>query len=198
MLKLKKGCSVPYPEKLKEGYEILENQIVANVSVDKIEEIMQHFICTHDEPLFFILEIPSNQKDEHEIMPGVVETLHKDVYYIDGCKMEEALVILMRSGKLLIDDGLCAFGFGGHISNDEIMFGKYNVTTVFSKDISKFDGFFEQHEIHKTDDLTTAWDTFSHEHYGKCELVAIDEQDVYSIPEQYSEWGIYKAEQRED
>ena len=198
MLKLRKGCKVPFPEMLEEGYEISDNQIIANVSADKIETVMAHFIRIHDEPMFFILELPAKQDDETEIRPGMVAGFHKDVFYIDGCSTQEALTILSRIGELAINDGLCAFGFGGHESQDEIMFGKYNVTTIFSKDISKFDNFFEEHDIVKKDNLVSAWDTFSKDNPGECEKVITGGLDVFSIPDQFAEWGIYKAEQRED
>ena len=147
MLKLRSGCQVPFPEKLDEGYTLMNHQITANVSADKIKDIMTHFICIHDEPIFFILELPSKQYDEIEIRSGIVEKLHKDVYYIDGCTNEEALTILLRVGDLMINDGLCSFGFGCHESSDEIMFGKYNVTTLFSRNIESYQAFFEEHYI---------------------------------------------------
>ena len=191
MLKLRKGCKVPFPEKLQEGYTRNGRQITANVSADKIAQIMMHFIKLHDEPMFFILEIPSNLKDEAEI----ANVRHKDIYYIDGCSADEALNILHQIGELVINDGMSAFGFGGHRSQDEIMFDKYNVTTLFSREPSKFDGFFEEHDIPRADHLITAWDTFSQDHPGECQIVTTDGQDIYSIPERYG--GMYKAEQRE-
>lgn len=36
MLIMKKGCNVPFPEKLEEGYFISGNQMIANISADKI------------------------------------------------------------------------------------------------------------------------------------------------------------------
>lgn len=197
MLELRKGCKVPFPEMLEEGYKTFGNMIIANVSADKIKAVMAHFICTHPEPIFFILELPANQHDEAEIQPGVVAAFHKDIYYIDGCTTEEALAILSRIGELAINDGLCAFGFGGHKSQDEIMFDKYNVTTIFCKDTSGYDGFLEEHGIVRNDNLVLAWDTFSEDNPGQCETVVTEGRDVYSIPEQFADWGIYKAEQRE-
>ena len=198
MLVLRAGCRVPFPEKLFEEYMLMENQIVANISADKIKAVMEHFICIHEEPLFFILELPSKQYDEKEIRPGVVEKLHKDVYYIDGCSKEEALTILLRIGDLMINDGLCSFGFGCHESNDEIMFGKYNVTTIFSWNIGQYINFMADHEIAKSEHIVTAWDTFSQEHPGSSERIDTEGKDVFSIPEMFADWGIYKAEQRED
>lgn len=198
MLKLRIGCHVPFPEKLAEGYMLNRNQIIANVSADKIMDLMEHFICIHNEPIFFILELPSKQDDETEIRPGIVEKLHKDVYYIDGCTNEEALTIFLRVGDLMINDGMCSFGLGCHESSDEIMFGKYNVTTIFSRNIEQYEGFLAEHKIQKTDDLITAWDTFTQDHPGYSERVETEGKDVCSIPELFAEWGIYKAEQRED
>ena len=198
MLNLRKGCRVPFPDKLSEGYMLTDHQITANFSADKIKEVMEHFIRIHDEPVFFILELPSKREDETEIKPGVVEKLHKDVYYIDGCTKEKALMILSRVGELMINDGMCSFGFGCHYSSDEIMFGKYNATTIFSRNIEQYEGFLAEHKIPETDDLITAWNTFTQDHPGCSERVEAEGKDVYSIPEQLAEWGIYKAEQRED
>ena len=198
MLVLRAGCRVPFPEKLFEEYMLMENQIIANISADRIRTVMEHFICIHEEPLFFILELPSKQYDEKEIRPGVVEKLHKDVYYIDGCSNEEALTILLRVGDIMINDGLCSFGFGCHESNDEIVFGKYNVTTIFSRNIGQYINFMEDHEITKREHIVTAWDTFSKEHPGSSVRIDTDGNDVFSIPEMFADWGIYKAEQRED
>lgn len=197
---LKRGCKVPFPEKIKEGYFInkTDNYINANIGSDKIEEVMQHFICMHDEPLFFILELPANIEDEEEIRPGVLEVTHKDIYYIDGCSQEEAITIMLRVGELLFNDGLAQFGYGCHESQDEIMFRKYNVMTIYSQDINAYNDFFEAHNIPEAKDLVLAWETFSEEHPGVSEKIVVDGKDVYSIPEQFKEWGMYKAEQREE
>ena len=47
-------------------------------------------------------------------------------------------------------------------------------------------------------DLITAWETFSSEHPRTSELVETEGKDVFSVPELFADWGIYKAEQRED
>ena len=40
MFVLRAGCKVPFPEKLSEEYMLIENQIIANISADKIKDIM--------------------------------------------------------------------------------------------------------------------------------------------------------------
>ncbi len=198
MLQLRKGSKVPFPEQLQEGYEIRDNMITANISADKIEMVLAHFICMRDEPVFFILELPFKQNEETETSPGVVDAFHKHVYYIDGCTRDEALTILSRVGQLMINDGLCSFGFGGHESQEEIVFGKYNITTIFSSNADSFREFFKEHDIPEVSNLKTAWDTFSQEHPGSSEKIITDGKDVYSIPAAFAEWGLYEAETRED
>ena len=198
MFQMKKCCSVPFPENLSEQYEIIENSIVANVGTDKIKNMILEFIDMHDEWLFFILEIPTNWNDEPKDENGELMGRHKDVYYIDGCSQEKAKSILSNIGDLLIDDGMNCFGFGGHESDEEILFEKYNVMTVYTHNPEKYEAFLENYNITKTDNLVTAWDTFSEEHYGESEIYEIEGKNIYSIPENYKEYGMYFAERREE
>lgn len=198
MFKFRKGCTVPYPERINEEYEINDNCIVANIGADKIENLLLDFIKIHNEPLFFILETPAMKNDETEIKSGIVEKFHKDVYYIDGCTQEETFAILNRVGELLINDGLSSFGFGCHVSHDEIMIGKYNVVTIYSQDIEKYNTLLEKHKIKRVDKIVTAWDTFTQNNPGKSEKVETDGKDIFDIPKMFEDWGIYLAEQRED
>lgn len=197
-LKLKAGAKILSSIPIYEGYEVGDNHIIANVGINKIEDVFQHFIVMHEEPIFFILELPANAADETEVSLGIVEKLHRDIYYIDGCSQEKALTILIRVGNLLYNDGISSFGFGGHESGDEIMFGKYNVLTIYSQSIEKYSEFFDAHEIEKTDSLKTVWDTFTEKTPGVSERYEVDGKSVFDIPEQFKEWGMYFAEQRED
>lgn len=52
MLTLRNGCKVPFPEKLCEEYMLEDDRIIANISADKISDVMGHFICIHNEPIF--------------------------------------------------------------------------------------------------------------------------------------------------
>lgn len=197
MLKMRQGCKVPFPEKLSEGYIYREPVFYANVDADKLEALLAQFINLHDEPLFFILELPCKQDDETEIRSGVAEAFHKDVYYIDGCSQKEALNILHRTAAIMINDGLCHFGFGGHLSHDEIMVEKYNVLKVYTHNQDTYEGLFEQHRIPPVDVLVTAWETFSRDTPGEAVRVDTDGKSIYDIPEMLQDFRIYLAERRE-
>ncbi len=198
MLNMVKGFKVPFPERLESGYQINRNGITVNVDAEDIEGVLQHFIVMHKERLFFILELPSRLYDETEIAPGVIEKAHKEIYYIDGCTQEEALTILSRVGELLYNDGISAFGFGCHESGDEIMRQKYNVMTIFSRNAKQYREFFQAHNIPETDNLITAWETFTEETPGTAEWFEINGRTVYDIPELFKDWGIYHTETREE
>lgn len=198
MLKLRKGCKVPSAEKLSEGYTYNSSYFKANVGADKIKSLILHFISIHDEPLFFILELPSRLDSETVIRPGVIAARHKDVYYLDGGTREEAASLLEWLSALLINDGMCSFGFGCHRTRDEIMVGKYNVVLLYTRNEKSYDGFFEEHGIYRVENLLTAWDTFTKECPGESFRVDTDGKSVYDIPDMLKDYGLYFAEQREE
>ncbi|MBW7491822.1 hypothetical protein J5E69_00365 [Streptococcus pneumoniae] len=197
MLNLVKGHQVSLVENLFESFtKLTEHHLMANVHAEKILEVFQHFIVIHDEPLFFILELPVSIDREKVIAKNIIKESHKDVYYIDGCSREECLALLIRYGDLLINDGLSKFGFGGHKSHDEIMLDSYNVVTIYSKELSIFNDFFEPHDIQFVEELVTAWKTFSKTSPGISEIYESNGKTVYDLPTELSEWGIYLAETR--
>ena len=197
MLNLVKGHQVSLVENLFESFtKLTEHHLMANVHAEKILEVFQHFIVIHDEPLFFILELLVSIDREKVIAKNIIKESHKDVYYIDGCSREECLALLIRYGDLLINDGLSQFGFGGHKSHDEIMLDSYNVVTIYSKELSKFNDFFEPHNIQFVEELVTAWKTFSKTSPGISEIYESNGKTVYDLPEELAEWGIYLAETR--
>lgn len=174
MVKLREGSIVPFPEKLHENYQIYDKKIVANVGADKILDVLRDFVKMNDEPMFFILE------------------LFETIYYIDGCSQEKAFDILTKVGDVLIKDGISAFGYGCHISNDEIIFGKYNVVTMYSHNIEKYNSLFETHGILKTDNIITAWDTISGKNPGKSNRYNDNGKTVLDIPKELETWGMYE------
>ena len=197
MLNLVKGHRVSLVENLFESFtKLTEHYLMANVHAEKILEAFQHFIAIHDEPLFFILELPVSIDREKVIAKNIIKESHKDVYYIDGCSREECLALLIRYGDLLVNDGLSKFGFGGHKSHDEIMLDSYNVVIIYSKELSKYNDFFEPHNIQFVEELVTAWKTFSKTSPGISEIYESNRKTVYDLPTELAEWGIYLAETR--
>lgn len=201
MIELKKCCSVPFPEKLFEEYEIADNKIFANIGASKVLDMMKRFSDMRDEPMFFILEVPAT------IYDGITESkiLHNspdnnDVYYIDGLDNSGIKELLDAVGNFLVKDGMNLFGIAGHISHEEIVFGRYNLMTIHTPDPQKYKDFFAEFEIKVTDHLVTAWDTFDENNAGECTLLVseVTGKTIYDIPEVYKDYGMYLYEERKE
>lgn len=202
MLNLVQGCKVPRVNLLSEQYQIRSSEVsaqfLANVNAEKIEDVFQHFIAMQEERLFFILELPTLADEEEKLRKSDHDPMHKDVYYIDGLSREEALTLMIRYGKLLINDGISRFGFGVHDDSAELMLDKYNVVTLWTPQVDKYEDFFPAHNIPKVDECLTAWNTFSEDTPGECSRIDLNGKDVFDLVEELSQWGIYMAERRED
>lgn len=198
MLEMITGCSVTAADRLFEEYAAKEWGFEANISTGKIHEVFEHFITVQKESLFFILELPANAKDEEKLRKSDSDPMHRDIYYIDGLTQEEALAIISRYGELLINDGLVHFGFGVQDNSAELMKRNYNILTLWTADSEAYRGFFEAHDVPRTENLVTAWDTFSAETPGESRKIEVNGRDVYSLPAELSDWGIYFAERREE
>lgn len=198
MLKMTEGCTVSKADMLSEQYEILENKIIANVNADKIEAVIRDYIFMHDKPMFFFLELPTNQRDEEKLRKNDTDPCHIDVYYIDCLNAEQALEIFSKYEHLLVNDGMSRFGFGVHGQATEIMRDKYNMISLLADNIEKYTDIFNSHNIPRCENLVTAWDTFSYEFPGECNKIDVNGKTVYDLPKELKNSGIYFAERRED
>lgn len=204
MLKMIAGAKIENNQNLSQGYEISENQLTANADADNIRNVMEDFMDMNENiPLFLFIEVPANLKDEKvaetfEDGAVAVDTPHKDVYYLDGVPAGSLKKILAPLYEILINDGLSAFGVGNPYG-DEIGKYKYNVMVLYSRNnTDKYKQIFENNGILKTDNLVTAWDTFSDETPGTSEIYSDSKgRNIYDIIEVLSGIGLYKAEQRE-
>ncbi len=198
MLKMIKGCKVKNVNLLKEEYQIFEKGIMGNVNEDKIQDIFKLFISLQNGKLFFILEVPANKVDEELFRNDKTAPFHKNIYYIDGLNSEQAIELLDKFGEILINDGLCNFGFGAHDFSAEIMKLKYNIVSINTKTIDKYSKIFDEISIPQTKLLITAWDTLSANSPGTCKLYKNNGEDIYSVLDQLKNWNIYFAEQTEE
>lgn len=201
MLKMFKGCEVPDANKLNNEYEVLgDNMLNANVDADKIAGILMDFVELHaDEPIFFILELPPENRSSIQVSDGQnIIGEDNETYYIDDLTPEKARELMERFGDLLINDGVSRFGFGGNFSNDQLIVDKYNVLNLFAQEVEPVQAIFEKYGLQKVDNLVNAWDTFSEENPGICTRYEKNSLDVFSIPERLLSWGIYLLNIRPD
>lgn len=198
MLKMIKGAKVPNPELLNEGYEIKEydtfKSALINVNADKIKKIFTDFITNTNEELFFILEVPCNKAEEPLDENGNIFALHSNIYYLDNIYQDKALDILNKYEEL-IDDGMVSFGFATHKPTNELMKYKYNILSIMSSNIVKYEDILIHNNIPKVDELITAWDTFSKEDNKFGESTSTS--NITKILEELKKEGLYFYKQTE-
>ena len=100
MFQTASGVTIPFPEKIKEEYQVYENKIQFHLRFEKLGAMLEDFIARQQEPLFFVLQIPLKRDEELALCPdGVFPeqgwTAHDRVCYLDGQKegMYEAKIV---------------------------------------------------------------------------------------------------------
>ena len=191
-MKFSKCYQVFDENKVNESYKKREKSIIANVSDDKLEEIIKSFIEFLSEPCFFFIEVPLNEMDEKKLRTKDTDPFHKVEYFIDNIDKQVCLSIFNKHGRNLIDDGLIYFGFASHSTNDEIYIQKYNVVHFYSdNNLNDIENILNNKGIYETNVFITAWDTFSDSHPGKS--IRSDDFDFNEFLKEYKEMGIYPS-----
>lgn len=187
------GVKIPYPEKIKEEYQVFDNYLRFNISFEKIKPILNCFLESLAEPLFLVLELPATEQEENELWNKESYPFHKKICYLDGQSKDQIKELLNEYGELLISDGMSQFAIASHTTKDEIYIRKYKIIDIYSKEVASYFELLERFEIKKTDNLETAWDTFSMESFGETTLVELDGKFSYDVFDELSEKGMYIA-----
>jgi len=198
MFETASGVNVPFPEKIREEFQIFDTSILFNLSFEKFESILAKFLEQLLEPLFFVLEIPLSQREESELRKNDSYPFHKKVCYLDGQSKEQILVILNLYGDLLLNDGMSQFAVYSHATNDGIYIQKYKIASIYSQEPTKYRGFLESYGLTQTKNILTVWDTFSHESPGQVQRVEADGIDVFKVYDELVKIGMYDAKIVED
>lgn len=195
-LKDMKGLKDAYKEERSENrWDLIEAVLDGDKLLDFIKDYAE-LLC---EPVYFFLELPCSEEEESEI---AAETGEKDgcrykLYYLDNCTAPVVRAVLKRFGNLLVNDGICRFGFGRNDTFDEIYVQSYKVMRLYFASEDLKTGALEllkKYGAEKTDRLLTPWDLISPENPGVCATVEEDGVNVYSIPDILSDAGMYYAE----
>ncbi|WP_072416164.1 MULTISPECIES: hypothetical protein [unclassified Ruminococcus] len=181
------GISVEDTSALKNTYSHGdEGCLSAVLSAELLEKFIRGFTGLIPEPIFFFLELPvSGSDDEFEL------------YYLDNCTAPVISTLITEYGQMLINDGLCRFGFGGNESGDEIYVQRYKVMSIYSPDggrLKKTEKLLKDLGASPVTDLVTPWDVISEENPAVCASVEEDGISAFDLPEMLEKAGMYKAE----
>lgn len=193
MIKLKEGSIISKNIKLKEEYKVDNNTIILNIDVNKIIKLLKDFVKVQKEELFLFIEVPTNINE----INSEEKNNYTDVYYLDGISINEIDELLSQYGDILINDGLCEFGFGVKSFNEEIMSLKYNVITIYSKEnVNKYKELLNKLKINESIDFKSAWNFFTHDNPGVSKIYEKNGQTIYEVIETLKEAGLYLGERR--
>lgn len=179
--KLCQGVSVSGSDGLKSGYKTEGETFSGLISAEQIAPLAEGFIDMIDDPVFFLLELPAENGEDH------------DVYYLDNCTKEVAHAIMKRYGELLIQDGLSRFGFGSNSSEEELYLMDYQEFMLYTPKTDRAKKLLEGLGIGKTDKPDDLWELFTEDEPGTLSAVELEGETVFDIPEALEEAGMYRA-----
>lgn len=194
---LVQGVSAENLEGIHSAYYADENGVSAVLSAELIKSAVNYAVKQLEERVFFFLELPCTDDEEKNLRKSKTDPFHYNLYYLDGCTIPVAEAIMKRYGELLVNDGLCRFGFGSHETGEEIYCLNYQNISVYGNR-RKFEPFFAKLKIPFEKNYKTLWDNFSNETPGGCTLVEINGETVYDIPEALKSEGMYLADTFEE
>lgn len=191
--KLVQGVSADNYDRVHSAYSVDNESISATVSEELMQPLLLQLVKQLSEPVFFFLEVPCSKDEEKELRRSKSDPFHYNLYYLDNCTVPVAEAIVKRYGQLLVNDGLCRFGFGSHNGQEEIYCLKYQVMFLSGK-TDKFKKCFEKLDIPCEKDFLTLWDTFSDDAPGTSFAVEINGESVDDIKENLQAEGLYFAD----
>ena len=172
------GVTVPFPDKLREQYQLDGDTITCNLSFEKLPDFIHAFYAALTEPLFLAIH-PDAEQDE--------------VWYLDGMTKKQLTMILDGYGELLLQDGLSAFAIGSLATEEELFVQKYKVLSIYSPQIARVEKLLARFEVPRTDAIVTAWDTFSEAHPGEAQRLEIAGMTVPDMIGDLQKIGMYKG-----
>lgn len=172
------GVTVPFPDQLREQYQIGGNNLTCNLSFEKLSDFIHSYYASLTEPLFLAIHPDAEQEE---------------VWYLDGMTKKQLTMILDGYGELLLQDGLSAFAIGSLATEDELFVQKYKVLSLYSPDIRRVEKLMARFEVPRTDKLVTAWDTFSEAHPGSAQRLEIAGMTVPDMIADLQKIGMYKG-----
>lgn len=187
------GVTIPFPEKMKEEFQVFEHSVRFNLSFEKILPMLDEFLDGLEEPLFIVLQLPLTQQEEVGLRKDKTDTLHQKVCYLDGQSKEQVEAILQQYGDLLLNDGMSQFAIASHATHDEMFIQKYKLIDIYCNAPSNYYHFLKKYSLTQTDKLVTAWDTFSHETPGEVRRIEMNGIHVFDVYDELVKLGMYDA-----
>lgn len=162
-----------------EFYERIEGGVCIYPSAEKLPPLLSAAAEFSDEPMFFFLELPSQD-----------EELRFETYYLE-CTKPVADAIVKRYGELLINDGVSRFGFGSHKTGGEICFDTLQRVYVYTRDSEALEKLLLKLKI--SDAVGRSAAKIFDPDTDDLMQVEINGETVFDIAENLKSAGLYRA-----
>ena len=188
MLHLKPSSYVKNAHLLKSEYAVKDGKIIANLDAPLILDMVLRFLYINkDKALSFYLETPDNLKAEADFTNDSTPKNPMFAFNASFESFEKASGVLFFFSEILAKDGLCRYKF--RADNDEIYCEKYNIVTITCEDTEKYGKLLCDMKIPRTDNLVTAYDTFSKETPGMSKRVFYKGMSAKDLPQLFRQYG---------
>lgn len=181
MFQTASGVTIPFPEKMKEEFQVFEHYICFNLSFEKIRPMLDEFLDGLQEPLFIVLQLPLSRDEEEKHRKDDTDPFHQKVCYLDGQSKDKVKAILQQYGDLILNDGFAQLAIASHTTHDEMFIQKYKLIDIYCSNPAVYFNLLKKYGLKQTDKLVTAWDTFFHETPGEVCRVEINGINVFDV-----------------
>lgn len=174
------GIAIKDTSKIKREYKLDGNSITLPLSADDYSAFFKSAVAALKEPVFFFIEAPEGDSDEYS------------TYYLDNCTLSVAKAILKRYGGILYSDGIIRFGFGSHITEDEIYMEELQHLSIYTQSTKRFEDILKKLGYEKSSSAVTLWDIIDENNPAERECVEFEDEGYPDIIENLTELGLYK------
>lgn len=193
MFQTASGVILPFPEKIKEEFIVLNRCLRFHLSFEKIQPMLDEFIENLAEPLFIVLQFPLSQPEEEELRQSDTDPLHQKVCYLDGQSKQQVKALLQQYGDLLLNDGISQFAVASHTTQEEMFIRKYKLIDIYCGNPEKYFPLMNKYGVAHTDNLVTAWNTFTRETPGEAIRIEKNGINVFDVFNKLVKVGMYVA-----
>lgn len=170
-------------------------QLTANVSAERLAEVILALAAEVREPSVLILDVPAREAAPRE--PGRAPSLCRDVFEMDHMTHARFASFFRRHAEVLVHDGHTWLWYGTGDGREYVLVGMMKVVRVGTDDPHKFMRVLDGLGYEEEPELHTAADNLSKENPAFAQMIDVRGRTVYDVVEALKRDGLYLLERRE-
>ncbi len=191
MFKIASGVRFRNSSSIKEGFQVFDEYLRCNISLERIKPFILLYMETLEEPLVFTIRVPMNLKEEEKLRESIHSPLHDEVYFLENCSKEKIKEIVETYEEIILNDGMSMIAITSQITRDWITVVKYKIVDILGPNKEKAIPLLQRFGLQESRHLITALDGISKYTPGDRELIEADGKSVYNAVEDLKKSGMY-------